>query len=239
MCPLVPAAAAAGASAAGSAAATAAASAAAISQSIQIAGLAISAISTGIGMVQSGQQAAYAQQQAAIQTQQAQQQANFERQEIQSKHIGDVRAQQAATNSYVRQVFNNDTAANQVYMQEQAVMQEARAKAAFKSQEIYAKQIGAAGSVLSTGMTGQSVGLLAMDAERQAGFAQAESDASTRSAEIMSGIRSDVAFNKAESANNEAASGVPAPVSAPQYTPWPLGIGGEGDPGVPSYNWGI
>ena len=124
-------------------------------------------------------------------------------------------------------------------MQEQAVMQEANARAAFKSQEIYAKQIGAVGSVLSTGMTGQSVGLLAMDAERQAGFTQAQSDASTRSAGIMYGIRSDVAFNKAESANNEAASRVPAPVSAPQYSPWPLGIGGKGDPGVPSYNWGI
>ena len=213
--------------------------AAAFSNTMAVAGLAISAISTGIGMAQSQQQAAAAQQQASIQTQQAQQQANFERQQIQSKHIGDIRAQQAATNSYVRQVFNNDTATNKVYMQEQAVMQEANARAAFKSQEIYAKQIGAVGSVLSTGMTGQSVGLLAMDAERQAGFAQAQTDASTRSAEIMSGIRSDVAFNKGESANNEAASRVPAPVSAPQYSPWPLGIGGKGDPGVPSYNWGI
>jgi disulfide bond formation protein DsbB len=219
--------------------AAAAGTAAAFSNTMAVAGLAISAISTGIGMAQASQQAAAAQQQAAIQTQQAQQQANFERQQIQSKHIGDVRAQQAATNSYVRQVFNNDTAANKVYMQEQAVMQEANARAAFKSQEIYAKQIGAVGSVLSTGMTGQSVGLLAMDAERQAGFAQAQSDASTRSAGIMSGIRADVAFNKAESANNEAASRVPAPVSAPQYSPWPLGIGGKGDPGVPSYNWGI
>ena len=217
----------------------AAGAAAGFSQAISVAGLAISAIGTVAGIAQAQQQAAFAQQQAAIQTQQAQQQANFERQQIQSKHIGDVRAQQAATNSYVRQVFNNDTAANKVYMQEQAVMQEANARAAFKSQEIYAKQIGAVGSVLSTGMTGQSVGLLAMDAERQAGFAQAQSDASTRSAEIMSGIRSDVTFNKAESANNEAASRVPAPVSAPQYSPWPLGIGGKGDPGVPSYNWGI
>jgi hypothetical protein len=214
-------------------------SAAAFSNTMAVAGLAISAISTGIGMAQSSQQAAAAQQQASIQTQQAQQQANFERQQIQAKHIGDVRAQQAATNSYVRQVFNNDTAANKVYMQEQAVMQEANARAAFKSQEIYAKQIGAVGSVLSTGMTGQSVGLLALDAERQAGFAQAQSDASTRSAGIMSGIRSDAAFSKAESANNEAASRVPAPVSAPQYSPWPLGTGGKGDPGVPSYNWGI
>jgi hypothetical protein len=204
-----------------------------------VAGLAISAVSTVAGIAQAQQSAAMAQQQAAIQTQNAQSQANYERQSIQAKHIGDVRAQQAATNSYVRQIFNNDTAASKVYMQEQAVMQEANARAAFKSQEIYAKQIGAVGSVLSTGMTGQSIGLLALDAERQAGFAQAQSDASTRSAEIMSGIRSDVAFGKAESANNEAASRLPAPVSAPQQSPWPLGIGGKGDPGVPSYNWGI
>jgi hypothetical protein len=204
-----------------------------------VAGLAISAISTVAGIAQAQQSAAMAQQQAAIQTQNAQQQANYERMSIQAKHIGDVRAQQAATNSYVKQIFNNDQAANKVYMQEQAVMQEANARAAFKSQEIYAKQIGAVGSVLSTGMTGQSIGLLALDAERQAGFAQAQSDASTRSAEIASGIRSDLAFNKAESANNEAASRLPAPVSAPQYSPWPMGIGGKGDPGVPSYNWGM
>lgn len=208
-------------------------------QAMQVAGLAISAISTVAGIAQAQQQAAFAQQQAAIQTQNAQQQANFERQSIANKHIGDVKAQQAATNSYVRQLFNNDTAANKVYMQEQAVMSEAAAKAAFKSQEIYAKQIGAVGSVLSTGMSGQSVGLLALDAERQAGFAQAQSDASLRSADIMSGIRSDMAFNKAESANNEAASRVPAPVSAPMMSPWPMGIGGSKDPGVPSYNWGI
>lgn len=217
----------------------AAGAAAGFSQAISVAGLAISAIGTVAGIAQAQQQAAFAQQQAAIQTQNAQQQANFERMSQQAKHIGDVRAQQAATNSYVKQIFNNDSAANKVYMQEQAVMQEANAKAAFKSQEIYAKQIGAVGSVLSTGMTGQSVGLLALDAERQAGFAQAQSDASTRSAEIMSGIRSDMAFNRAESANNEAASRVPAPVSAPQMSPWPLGIGGKKDPGVPSYNWGI
>jgi hypothetical protein len=238
MCPPI-AAAAAGAAGSAAAGASAAAAAAAFSQAMSIAGLAISGISTVAGIAQGQQQAAFAKQQAAIQTQQSQLQAGYERQQIQSKHIGDVRAQQAATNSYVRQIFNNDTSANKVYMQEQAVMQEANARAAFKSQEIYAKQIGAVGSVLSTGMTGQSVGLLAMDAERQAGFNQAQSDASTRSAGIMSGIRSDVAFNKAESANNEAASRVTAPVSAPQYSPWPLGIGGEGDPGVPSYNWGI
>lgn len=213
--------------------------AAGFSQAMSVAGLAISAISTVAGIAQSQQQAAFAQEQAKLATRNAQTQANFERQQIQAKHIGDVRAQQAATNSYVRQIFNNDTAANKVYMQEQAVLQEARDKAAFRSQEIYAKQIGAVGSVLSTGMSGQSVGLLALDAERQGGFAQAQSDASIRSAEAMSAIRSDMAFNKAEGANNEAASRLPAPVTAPQYSPWPLGIGGKKDPGVPSYNWGI
>lgn len=202
-------------------------------------GLAVSAVGTAAGIAASAQQAAFAQQQAAISTINAQNQAEAERRSTQAKHIGDVRAQQAAMNSYQRQLFNNNEAANKVYMQEQVVMQEAREKAAFKGQEIYAKQIGAVGSVLSTGMSGQSIGLMALDAERQAGFAQAEQAASVFSADQASAIRSDIAFNKAESANNEAASKVPAPVRAPVYSPWPLGIGGKGDPGVPSYNWGL
>jgi hypothetical protein len=54
----------------------------------------------------------------------------------------------------------------------------------------------------------------------------------------MAGIRSDIAFNKNESANNEALSRLPAPVRAPQYSPWAVGVGGKGDPGIPAYSWG-
>lgn len=220
-------------------AAAGAAGAASISSTTAIIGTVISAVGTVAGIAQAQQQAAFAQQQAAIATQNAQAQAMAERQQQVARHIGDVRAQQAATNSYYEQIFNNDMAANKVYMQEQAVVAEARDKAAFKAQEIYAKQIGAVGSVLATGLSGSSVGLLALDAERQAGFAEAEQAASLRSAEEMSAVRSDIAFNKAQSENNLAASKVPAPVSAPILSPWPVGIGGKNDPGVPSYNWGM
>ena len=53
-------------------------------------------------------------------------------------------------------------------------MSEAKKKAAFAQQTALAKSIGSKGAILSAGRTGQSVGLLINDAERQSGFAQAQ-----------------------------------------------------------------
>ena len=140
----------------------------------------VSAIGTVAGIAQSAQsmnmQAAQYKQQMDLQYQQAQQQADMQNKQIQADHQGRVRQEIAARRAYEQQLQNNNTAANKSYVQEQAKLQEAKAQAAFKAQSNYAKAIGAQGKVLASGATGQSVGLLAMDAERQEGLATAAAD---------------------------------------------------------------
>ena len=123
-------------------------------------------------------------------------------------------------------------------MAEQLKVQEAATKAAFKSQEIYAKSIGAMGKVLASGQTGQSVGLMAMDTSRQAGFGLAEQSASIRGAIHAGDVAMDAAYHKNQSANNEALSRLPASPSHPTLTPDPVGMGTNLGLGIPSYNWG-
>lgn len=212
--------------------------AAAFSNTMAVVGTVISAASSAAGIMQAQQQANFQAQQAAIQTQNARRQAQAARQQQALKHMGDVKAQQAQTLAYQKQIFNNSEAANRVYTAEQLKLQEARMKAAFKSQEIYAKQIGSVGSVLAAGQTGQSVGLIAQDAERQAGFATAQQSAGVRSVEAAAASAMEGARLENESANNQALSRIPFPIQAPQFEPEPVGIGGGGGMGIPSYDWG-
>ena len=146
------------------------AAAAALSTTSAVVGM----IGTVAGIAQAQQQAAFAQQQAQLQLNQQRQQTVVENQRIANQYAGEVAQQQAATQAYTEQILNNQTAASKSFAQEQTKLNEARTKAAFRAQEIYGKSIGAKGAVLATGATGQSVGLLAMDADRQAGLAQAE-----------------------------------------------------------------
>lgn len=194
-------------------------------------------VSSGLGIVQGFQQAAFAQQQANLQHQNAQIQANYERQAQVAKHIGDVRAQQAQTLAAQQQIHYNSEAANKAWTAEQVKLNEARQAAAFKSQEIYAKSIGAQGRVLATGATGQSVGLLTMDAERQAGFAQAKENATIRSAEQATGVAMESIGIQNQSQNNQVRSNLSAPVAAPQLAPMPAG-NAPMNLAIPSYNWG-
>lgn len=213
------------------------ASAATAAAAQAITGLAISAVSTVTGIVSSQQQAKVAAQQAKIQTVNQQRQVELSRRATMLRHMGDVKAQQAATLAYNKQIFYNSEAANRVYMAEQTKLWEASQRAAFRAQEIYARQIGSMGRVLSSGAIGQSVGLLALDSKRQAGFATAEQNATMRSAVAQAGVAMQGASLEQQSANNQAYSRLPAPVQAPQYEAWPVGIGGTQDIGIPTYNW--
>lgn len=103
--------------------------------------------------------------------------------------------------------FNNE-AANLAYEQEQAKIAEARKKAAFAQQTALAKSIGAKGTILSAGRTGQSVGLLVNDVERQAGFATAQQDATYDSKVDQSLISMEQAYIRSKSANNQAFSNI-------------------------------
>lgn len=228
--------------------AAAAGTAAAFTNTMAVVSAGISAISVGAGIVGQQQQlraqAAQAQYQAnernrqlAAQHEQAQRTAANRREQQVAQYVGQVQAQQAANLSYNKQIGFNNEAANRVFVAEQTKEQEARDKAAFKSQQIYAKQIGALGSVLAAGRTGQSYGLLAQDTARQAGFAQAEQNASLRSARAASAVAMEGGRLQSQSANNQALSGLPAPVVHPLLEMAPAGTGRDLGLGIPSYNW--
>ncbi len=214
-----------------------AAAASAISTIGTVAGIASSAF----GIIQSQQQAQYqaavAAQQANLQYQQAQQQTFRDRQQQVQQYVGQVEAQQAGVKQYQKQINNNNSAANKSYQQEQVKLQEARSQAAFKAQSNYAKAIGAKGSILAAGQSGQSIGLLALDADRQAGLATAEQNASLRSAEASAAIGMDITYDQAQSANNLAFSKVGLPVKPPTLAPDPIGQGTDLNLGIPTYNW--
>ena len=217
------------------------ASAAAAASAQAVTGLVISAVGTVAGIAQAQQSAAMqaqqAQQQMNLQYRQAQQQAFHERNVQVQQHIGAVKAQQAQGVAYQDQLFNNSQAANRVYTTEQQKVVEARTKAAFESQAILAKTIGAKGRVLASGLTGQSVGLLAMDAERQGGFGMAQQNAVYRSALTNSALTMEAAKLENQSANNMALSRLSAPVQAPILAPDPEGIGDNLNLGIPAYKW--
>ena len=199
-----------------------AAGAAALSQVASVVGM--------VGTVAGLQQANAA---AQLQIQQQRQQAEVQNQQLANQYVGEVAAQQAQTMAYERQMLNDQTAANKAHVQEQLKLDEARAQAAFKSQEILAKSIGAKGSVLATGATGQSVGLLAMDADRQGGLQQAQQDATIRSAAKAAATGSEIAFSQADSAANQAYSQLAVPIQGPQFS----GSPGGGPIEQPTYNW--
>jgi disulfide bond formation protein DsbB len=213
-----------------------------------IVGTVVSTIGTAAGIYQSQKQAQYQaamnQYQANVSAQQQdlayqnqQRQAYFDQQQQVMKHIGDTQAQQAAMLAYQKNIYNNNEASNKVYISEQQKFLEAKQKAAFKSVDIYAKQIGGMGKVLSSGAVGKSVGLLAMDSNRQAGRALAEQDAGIRSAGYSMDIGMSAAQNQNESANNQSLSRLPNPVQAPQFAPMVQGFGKNLGLGIPSYNW--
>lgn len=100
----------------------------------------------------------------------------------------------------------SNEAANRQYIKEQSKLSEVRKKAAFNQQSILAKAIGAKGSILASGRTGKSVGLLVKDVERQKGFQLAQSDASVKSAREAAIIGMESGWLNAQSENNIAYS---------------------------------
>ena len=161
--------------------------------------------------------------QIANQYDQQRRQVEMEREQIAAKHKSDrINYQRQVENADTQTRYNNE-AANRSYVQEQTKMTEARKKAAFAQQTALAKSIGSKGTILAAGRTGQSVGLLVNDAERQAGFETAQADASLASSMEQSQIAMDQTFLQAQSANNQAISGIGMAPSDP-YMPSLPGI---------------
>tara|TARA_B100001063_G_C16697400_1_gene520611 strand:+ start:278 stop:949 length:672 start_codon:yes stop_codon:yes gene_type:complete len=202
----------------------AAGSAAAISATTSIIGTITSVFGTVAGIAQAQQsaqmQAAQAQQQIDMQQRQQQEAAQLANKRTMADYAGRSRAAKESRLAFERNFKNVNEAANKSYVQEQVKLQEKKDAAAFKSQEILAKSIGMQGSVLAAGQSGQSVGLLVSDAERQAGFALAQENATIRSAEKQADVASDVAFSQAKSSANTAFNQLQITPQAPVLDPY-------------------
>ena len=210
--------------------ATAAAVSAATATNI---GLAISAISSVAGIAQAAQSASFQQQQADLSLKQQRNQAEVANQQAANQVVGDAAQRQKQSEYYNRQILNNQTSATKAQLQEQTKLDEARTKAAFQAQNIYAKSIGTKGTVLASGATGQSIGLLALDADRQAGLGIAEQNATVRSAARQAEVGSQAAQDAMTSANNQAFSQLSIPTAGPVMQRSP----GGGPLEAPSYDW--
>tara|TARA_R100000388_G_scaffold45513_1_gene34549 strand:- start:305 stop:979 length:675 start_codon:yes stop_codon:yes gene_type:complete len=184
-----------------------------------VAGLAISAGSLVHSISTANYQAAVARRRADIQHQNQQLQQNYENQNTVNQHIAAIRAQQAADLAGQKDALNANKAANNAYVAEQIKKKDAQTAAAFKMQDIYAKQIGAQGSVFATGATGKSIGLLAMDAERKGGFARAKELATKDSLFQQSDINMYNIETQRQSKVNIALASIPAPVQAAVLPP--------------------
>lgn len=123
------------------------------------------------------------------------------------------------------QIKLNNQGTSRAFIAEQAKLNEVRKKALFEQQNILAKAIGTKGSILASGQSGQSIGLLVADVDRQAGFAEAQELATLDSARDQAVIALDTAYLQNESANNQAISSInynppnpylPKPPEAPQ-----------------------
>jgi hypothetical protein len=162
---------------------------------------------------------------------QARQQVLNERSTIMARNAADRLTYQRTFEEAQAQIGNNNEAANKVYVAEQTKLNEARKQAAFEQQAILAKSIGNAGNVLAAGRTGQSIGLLLNDVERQKGFALAQDAASFDSKRDAALISMDTGWLQAKSQNNRAISGIawnPSNPYLPEFPDIPTFIGGIG-----------
>ena len=131
-----------------------------------------------------------------------------ERNQLMVQNETDRRVHQSQTQTSDKQMLANAEAANRVYVAEQATLNEKRKEAAFEAQTILAKSIGAKGKILATGRTGQSVGLLALDTERQAGVATAQQEAMLKADYDSALISMDSAFEQNLADNRKAESSI-------------------------------
>lgn len=168
-----------------------------------------------------------------------QQQVAFSNAQAQQQYQMQLAAYKQSESSYNQQIKLNAEAANRAYMAEQQKLDFESKRTALEAQKLMISSMQAQGSVLASGRTGQSIGLLANDATREysrdlatlglsLGYAYEDYYSSTE------GI-----FNQAKSANNMAASNRMLRPSKPLRAPGPgpLGlIGGLAGAGLAGYS---
>lgn len=115
-------------------------------------------------------------------------------------------AYQQSERAYAEQIRLNAEAANRGYISEQQKLQGEFMKASQEAQGRLTKSLQAQGAVLASGRTGQSIGLLVSDAEREYGRDYANLAQNLAFARQDYGTATESIFLNAKSANAAAAS---------------------------------
>ena len=121
----------------------------------------------------------------------------------------------AARNAYFRQLQANQAEASRASVAEQRKLNEQGKKALFDQQAAVAASIQAQGQILSTGRSGQSFMLQAMDADRQLGFEMAQIQETLYDASMASGAAQYGILLDQNSADINAYNNLPANPLAP------------------------
>jgi hypothetical protein len=156
---------------------------------------------------------------------QQQQQTSYQNAVAQQQYQNELVAYDRSVRATQEQYRLNTEAANRGYISEQNKLRSEYQKTVLEQQNLLVSSLQSQGTVLASGRSGQSIGLLMADAERQYGrdlatlglnMAQANNDffASTESI-----------YNQAQSANNVAAANQMLKPNAPIMAPGPSPIG--------------
>lgn len=153
----------------------------------------------------------------------------------QAEYAAQMEAFRRSEEAYNQQIRLNQDAANRGYMSEQQKLQGEFMKASQEAQSRLVSSLQSQGSVLASGRTGQSIGLLLSDAEREYGrdLANIAQNLAFNRQDYFTGTES--VYQNAVSANNAAASNRMLQPSAPSSIGLVTGLAGAATSGISTY----
>lgn len=170
---------------------------------------------------------------------QAQAQASYQNQVQQQQYQLQMRAYQQQQDSYKRQLDLNQRAASRSYMTEQQKIQARYQRAALQADNMRIKSMQAASTIQASGKSGRSIGILAMDANREYGRDLATLGLNLGFAREDYYTSINGVYDQFTTANNQAASGLMLEPTKPTKVAGPSSIGliaGVAEAGVAGYS---
>lgn len=153
----------------------------------------------------------------------------------QEQYAGQMAAYEASQRAYKQQLQLNAEAANRAYIADQQRLKNEYEKASVEAQKLSVTALQAQGQVLASGRVGQSIGLLAQDAERSYGKDLATLGMNLAYANEDYYLSTQQTFQQAKSANAAAASNRMIKPSAPSALGLVAGLGGSAIQGFSTF----
>ena len=155
---------------------------------------------------------------------QQQQEVSYQNAVAHQQYLNQTAAYEQSERSYKEQIRLNSEAANRAYTSEQGKLAAEFRKASEEAQKRSVTAIQQQGTVLASGRSGQSIGLLMADADRSYGrdFAMLGQNLAYANQDYFTGTES--IFNQAQSQQNVAASQRMVAPTSPIPMPGPSGV---------------